>query len=73
MDIDRDSPEPLYRQLADQIRQRIESGEYKVRIPSEPSLSQETGLARDTVRRAVRLLTEEGLLLRAPGKGTYIR
>lgn len=72
MDIDWDSPEPLYRQLAARLREAIERGEYTARIPSEPSLAQQTGLARQTVRKAVRLLAEEGLVTRVPGKGTYV-
>ena len=72
MEIDYNSPVPLYQQLAELIRERIASGTYRVTIPGEPALAQETGLARGTVRRATRLLVDQGVVMRVPGKGTYI-
>jgi len=72
--IDYDGPVPRYVQLAELIRDRIRAGQYLPdrRIPSEPDLSSETGLARETVRRGLRLLVDEGTLVRVPGKGTYV-
>ena len=75
MTLDQWSPEPIYRQLAAILRAKIESGELAPgdRLPSEPRLQQEHGIARDTVRAAIRLLREEGLVITLPGRGTFVR
>lgn len=72
--IDRESGVPLYRQLANLLRAKIDSGEFlpgKL-LPSELALQQTYGLARDTVRQALDLLREEGRVLTSPGRGTYV-
>lgn len=73
--IDHEHLVPPYRQLASILRARIERGDYKPgrAIPSELRLQQEFGLARDTVRKAVRLLRDEGLLTVAAGRGAFVR
>ena len=55
--IDTHSPVPSYRQLADQLRDRITSGQIGLRepLPSISYLTQETGLAVGTVRKAIAL------------------
>lgn len=60
-------------QLADIIRARIEDGTYPPgrAIPSEPAMVQEFGVARNTIRRAVASLREEGLLYTVPQLGTF--
>lgn len=72
--IDPLSPTPIYVQLADVIAKRIETGELAPRrpIPSESTLQQEYGVARGTVRAAVRLLRERGLVMTVPQRGTYV-
>ncbi|MEH0929380.1 winged helix-turn-helix domain-containing protein [Micromonospora sp. CPCC 205558] len=72
--IDPLSPTPIYVQLADVIAKRIETGELSPRrpIPSESTLQQEYGVARGTVRAAVRLLRERGLVMTVPQRGTYV-
>lgn len=72
--IDRESGVPLYRQLADILRARIESGQYQPGklIPSETHLQQEFELARDTVRAALDILRDEGLVVTYPGRGTAV-
>ncbi|MCG5440667.1 GntR family transcriptional regulator [Micromonospora foliorum] len=72
--IDPLSPTPIYVQLADVIAKRIETGELPPRrpIPSESTLQQEYGVARGTVRAAVRLLRERGLVMTVPQRGTYV-
>ncbi|MDG4783405.1 GntR family transcriptional regulator [Micromonospora sp. WMMD961] len=72
--IDPLSPTPMYVQLADVIAKRIEAGELQPRrpIPSESTLQQEYGVARGTVRAAVRLLRERGLVMTVPQRGTYV-
>lgn len=73
--IDRESDRPAFKQLADHLRARIASGELAAgqRLPSEATLGQETGLSRNTVRRAVGLLLAEGLVVVDPPHGTFVR
>lgn len=72
--IDPDGPVPVYRQIADIIAGRIERGELLPHrpIPSESTLQQEYGVARETVRRAVANLRERGLVYTVPQRGTYV-
>lgn len=76
MPIDLDQPDkPKHVQLADYLRARIDDGTYppRSRIPSELTLTQETGLARDTVRKAVQVLIGEGRLYIVRGMGTFVK
>ncbi|WP_207782572.1 winged helix-turn-helix domain-containing protein [Phytoactinopolyspora limicola] len=72
--IDHWDPTPSYRQLASILRTRITSGEYGpgTQLPSEKHLTDESGLARETVRRAIKLLRDEGLVVTLPGRGTFV-
>lgn len=72
--IDREGPTPVYVQVADVIAARIAAGTYAANrpIPSEIHLQQEFGVARDTIRAAVGLLRERGLVFTVRGKGTYV-
>lgn len=72
--VDEMSPVALYIQLADLLEARIRSGEFPPRkpIPSEPHIQQEYGVARGTVRAALRLLRERGLVVTMPARGTYV-
>lgn len=67
-------PVPLYHQLKEIIRAKIENGEYKTdeRIPSEPEFIQTYGVSRITVRQALAELETEGYIVRKHGKGTYV-
>ena len=75
VEIDRGSQEPIYRQLADIIRGRIESGRYPPgsTIPSIERIRQETGVAVMTIRNGIRVLIAEGWVLTVPGKGTFVQ
>ena len=66
--------QPLYRQIAELLKEKIEKGEYQFGqfIPSERELLQKYGVNRMTIRKALSLLIEAGLLLPKPGKGTYV-
>jgi len=67
--------EPPYRQIAAWLRARIEAGEFRPGedpLPSEKDLVGMFGVARDTARRAVRSLREEGLAVTVPQRGTYV-
>ena len=70
----RDSPLPLYAQLADLLRQRIARGVWKTGelLPSLDSLVAEFGVARVTVRQAIERLAKEGLVSPQRGRGTYV-
>ena len=69
-----DSSSPLYHQLMQRISADIEKGTYAVgsRIPPEHELEQLYQVSRVTVRRALAELTDEGLLERKQGKGTFV-
>lgn len=71
--IDPDSREHTYLQLARQLRAAIAAGDITGRMPSLMELTEETGLAPNTVRRAVDVLVQEGLAETVPGRGTYVR
>lgn len=72
--IDPTGPVPPYRQLADILTARIEGGQYEPgqRIPTESELVEEFELARSTVRRAIGLLREAGLVETVPQRGSYV-
>jgi GntR family transcriptional regulator len=65
---------PLRDQLAAHIRQAIVTGDLTPgeRIPSEPTIAQDTGVNRTTVRFALDLLANEGLIVRHHGKPTIV-
>ncbi|MCH5286347.1 MAG: GntR family transcriptional regulator [Christensenellaceae bacterium] len=69
-----DSASPLYRQLMQRLRADISGGVYPAhsRIPSEQELCETYGVSRVTVRKALGELTQEGLLKRQQGKGTFV-
>ena len=71
--IDPHGEEPSYVQLANQLREAIRSGEIRPRqpLPSITYVVQETGLAVGTVRKAIRVLVDEGLAHVVPGRGTF--
>ena len=65
---------PLYHQLADTLRTRILTGSYAAdaKIPSEAELQEDTGLSRSTVRKALDMLVDEGLIQKERGKGAFV-
>ncbi|WP_260614939.1 GntR family transcriptional regulator [Microbispora sp. KK1-11] len=65
---------PFYRQIAQEIAERIRQGDLAPRrsVPSETSLVQHYGVARETVRRAMAVLREEGWVYTVPHRGTYV-
>lgn len=64
-----------YLQLAALFRRRIETGEWGVdsRIPTVEELAKECGVANMTIRQALSLLEQEGLIERFRAKGTFVR
>lgn len=69
------SPVARYIQLATLFRNRIASGEWPVgsRIPNVDELAASFSVARGTMREALGLLEQEGLLERLRAKGTFVR
>ncbi len=68
------SPIPMYHQLKELVSEKIESGEWSpgYRLPTEAELSREFGVSRITVRHAMQLLQNQGLLERKQGRGTFV-
>ncbi|MFK3823695.1 FadR/GntR family transcriptional regulator [Pseudomonas yamanorum] len=65
----------LVDQALDQLRQRITQGVWAIgeRLPTEPELSAELGISRNTVREAMRVLAFSGLIEIRQGDGSYLR
>ena len=68
-------PRRLYRQIAEQIRGLIRSGEYSVgvRLPPERDLARQLGVSRPSVREALIALEVEGLVEVRIGSGIYVQ
>ena len=67
--------EAIYIQLVAYFRQHILNGEFGVgsRLPTELDIAHEHQISRGTVRQALHILVNEGLLERIPGRGTFVR
>jgi GntR family transcriptional regulator len=72
--VDPQSATPVYVQVADILRARIESGQLLPDrpVPSESQLQQEFGVARGTARKAIALLREQGFVVTVKGRGSYV-
>lgn len=72
--LDENSSVPLYTQLANLLRGKIASGQWKEGdlIPSETQLIREFGISRGTVRQAISNLTQQNLLYRRRGVGSIV-
>jgi DNA-binding FadR family transcriptional regulator len=68
-------PRRLYRQIADQIRTLIKSGEFPAgaRLPPERDLAKQLGVSRPSVREALIALEVEGLVEVRIGSGIYVQ
>jgi DNA-binding FadR family transcriptional regulator len=75
MALDHGSPTPLYVQLADMLREQIGSGVYRsgAALPPEDGIGRLFGVGRMTVRRAVAVLRQEGLLVTERGAPSRFR
>jgi GntR family transcriptional regulator len=67
-------PDLIYVQVADWITVRITRGELAPghKLPAERDLAAEIGVGYMTVRRAMRLLRERGLIVTVVGRGTFV-
>ncbi|MDR2460967.1 MAG: GntR family transcriptional regulator [Deltaproteobacteria bacterium] len=65
---------PQYQKFAEQMRSLILDGSYTSgqRIPSEASLSKDSGLSVLTVRQGLSVLVDEGLIVRQTGRGSFV-
>ena len=73
VNIDPQSPEHPYKQVAAQLREQIKRGKITTQLPSITDLTAQTGLAVGTVRRAIDILVKEGLVQTVPGRGTSVK
>lgn len=71
-DVDRSSPMPLWAQIETDLRDRLASGAFDERFPTDEELRATYGVSRQTVREAVRHMQAEGLLDRRRGRGTTV-
>lgn len=72
--VNKQSPLPIYYQLAEEIKQLIRSGELAPGdlLPSEREYAEKYNISRMTVRQAINNLVTEGLVFRQKGRGTFI-
>lgn len=68
------APRGTYRQIADDLRLRLTSGELApgAMVPSEHALASQHEVSRGTVRSALALLEDEGLIEPVPGQGRRV-
>ena len=73
--INRKSHTPLYIQLADTLREQIRSGDIQPgsKLPSETEMIRQYNLGRLTIREALSILANEGLIEKHHGKGTFCK
>jgi GntR family transcriptional regulator len=71
--IDPTGPVAPYRQIAEIIRERIRSGDLRsgARI-TESEITEAYEVARNTARRALAVLRDEGLIMTVPQRGSYV-
>lgn len=65
---------PIYRQIAESLRQSILSGEFKegCKLPSESEFAKELGINHLTLRKSLQILSEQKLITQRQGKGTFV-
>jgi GntR family transcriptional regulator len=67
-----DNPQPRYVEIADYVRNLITDAEPGDRLPSDAELCERFDVSRMTARHAMQILTNEGLLRRQRGQGTFV-
>ncbi len=72
--ISRSSKIPLYHQLYEELRSQILNGELEPgdMLPTESELLDQYGISRNTVRQALDMLVNDGLIVRERGRGTFV-
>jgi GntR family transcriptional regulator len=70
--VDPHSPVHAYQQVADDIEDRIASGEFTIKLPGERAFQDEYGVAYQTVRRGMKYLRQRGVVITRQGRGTFV-
>ena len=72
--IDKTAAKPLYQQIKNTIQEKIRDGDWRAghKLPSENELVELLGVSRMTIHRALRELTQEGLINRVHGVGSFV-
>jgi len=72
--LETNSPTPLYHRIYAVMRERIVNGYYRsdIPVPSEAELAESFSVSRITIRKAMEMLTTEGLVTRTRGRGTFV-
>lgn len=67
-------PDPMYKQVTDQIKDAVASGDLKPndRLPSVRELSEALNVSAITIKRAYQDLETEGFILTRAGLGSYV-
>ena len=73
--VDRNSFEPSYAQLVRILQEQIEEGVLRPgdRLPSESQLCAYHGVSHMTIRRAINILVEQGVIVAEQGRGTFVK
>ncbi len=68
-----DSAWPIYKRVAEALRQEIVCGriDYGERLPTEAALAAELGINHQTLRKSLKILTEQRLITQCQGRGTF--
>ena len=66
--------EPKYRRIAADLAERVRSGDFGAdgALPPQRTLSEQYGVTLMTLRQALQVLQDEGLIEQRPGRGTYV-
>ena len=70
--VDPNRLEHAYIQVADDVARRIGTGEISYKLPAERSLAEEYEVSYITVRHAMAILRERGLIVSIHGRGTFV-
>lgn len=74
MPLDDQTSRPLYQQVADELRGQIQRQELMPggQLPTEAKLMDEYGVSRNTIRLALGVLRDEGLVVTGQGRGSFV-
>ncbi|HEX4517982.1 MAG TPA: GntR family transcriptional regulator [Gaiellaceae bacterium] len=74
LELEREAPTPLHEQISAAIRRQIVRGAWPahMRLPAEPDLADALQVSRGTIRRSLRTLIEDSLLVQVRGRGTFV-
>jgi DNA-binding GntR family transcriptional regulator len=70
--VDRDKPQWARHQAAELLRSRLEAGELGPKLPPYPKLAGELGVSQMTLKRAIDILKQEGIVYSVPRMGVFV-